>query len=228
MRRSSRACHSPFFYRYDPSFDPSPQLMLTPRKNSNSFFQASKSLVRMSQTLDATCAADLTTCSPLMTSFATNLTTSAACASDLISQNPLITQAHLGLLAYKPLYTASCLRNSSTSSYCFADAVTNTSSPTDSYIYYLPLNISLPGGSQPTCDSCLKNTMAIFASTSSDRTSALASDYVDAAMQVNVQCGPTFVNASLPSAATSAARMETVNPAMGVLALALLVGSWIW
>ncbi|KAG0646834.1 hypothetical protein D0Z07_6404 [Hyphodiscus hymeniophilus] len=196
-------------------------------QNSNSFFQSSKSLVRISQTLDATCAADLNTCAPLMSVFASNITTATACASDLASGNPLIEQARLGLLAYKPLYTASCLRNPSTSSYCFADAVTNASSPTDSYIYYLPLNISLPGGSQPTCDACLKNTMAVFEAASSDRSSALTSDYVSAAMQVNVQCGPNFVNQSLAAAVVSGGRMESVSPGVGILALAMLIGSWL-
>lgn len=199
-------------------------------QNSNSFFQASKSVLRITQTLDATCAASFTTCGPLIASLASNITSASNCASDLASQNPLIQQAHLGLLAYKPLYTASCLRNPATSSYCFADAVTNASSPTDSYIYYLPLNISLPGGSQPTCDSCLKNTMAVFESASSDRTSALAYDYVAAAQQINVQCGPGFVNQSLaPATQNLGARGSGVPDvgSVGVLALAVLVGSWL-
>jgi hypothetical protein len=163
-----------------------------------------------------------------MNSLASNITASDNCASDLASQNPLIEQARLGLLAYNTLYTASCLRNPVTSSYCFADAVTNSSSPTDSYIYYLPLNISLPGGSQPTCDSCLKNTMAVFEQASSSRSSAIATDYVGAASQVNVQCGPGFVNASLAAAVqNSAPSSQTPTiPGVGVLVLAMLVGSW--
>ena len=171
-----------------------------------------------------------------MTTFATNLTTASACASDLASQNPLIIQAHLGLEAYTPLYTASCLRNPATAAYCFADAVTNASSPTDSYIYYLPLNTSLPGGSQPTCDACLKNTMAVFEAASGDRAGVLAGDYSGAAALVNVQCGPGFVNQSLAAAVTGGAggRLgmgmgmgESTGPAMGAMALALLVGSWL-
>ncbi|TAQ89106.1 hypothetical protein B7494_g2609 [Chlorociboria aeruginascens] len=172
-------------------------------QNSNSFFQASKSLVRMTQTLDATCAAPLLSCNVLMTALASNLTSTANCGSDLSTFNPFVSTVHLGLEAYKVLYTASCLRDPSTSSYCFADAVTNASSPTDSYIYYLPLNISLPGGSQPTCDSCLKNTMAVFEAASADRSSSISSTYVNAATAIDLQCGPGFVNASLPTAVTS-------------------------
>lgn len=177
-----------------------------PEQNSDSFFQATKSFLRISQTLDATCAADATVCTPYMTDLATNLALPANCGSDLSNQNPIIQQAHLGLLAYRPLYTASCLRDPTTASYCFADAVTNASSPTDSYIYYLPLNIALPGGSQPTCDACLQNTMTVFQQAGAQKDSALANDYEAAATQVNLQCGPGFVSANLAPAVSAAAR----------------------
>ncbi|EKD20821.1 c6 zinc finger domain containing protein [Drepanopeziza brunnea f. sp. 'multigermtubi' MB_m1] len=173
--------------------------------NSNSFFQASKSLVRITQILDYSCAAEFTECSALMSSFASNITTSDSCESDLKLQNPLIQDALLGLKAYKTLYTASCSRNPETSSYCFADSITNVTNPTDSYIYFLPLNTSLVGGSQPTCDSCLQTTMGIFEASSADRDQALANTYVPAAKQVNVNCGPGFVNASLAEPITSPA-----------------------
>ncbi|RAL60061.1 hypothetical protein DID88_000687 [Monilinia fructigena] len=169
-------------------------------QNSNSFFQASKSLVRITQTLDASCSANQQECSTLMTSLASNITSPSACSTDLLAANPLVTQARLGLLAYTTLFTASCLKDSSNGAYCYAQAVTNSSSPTDSYIYYLPLNVSLPGGSQPTCNECLKTTMAVFEQAGSVRTSAIAGTYIQAAGQINVQCGPGFVNASLPAA----------------------------
>jgi len=162
-----------------------------------------------------------------MSTYASNITSSDACASDLSSQNPLISFAHLGLLAYKPLYTASCLRNPATSAYCFADAITNASNPADSYIYFLPLNTTLVGGSQPTCDACLKNTMAVFEAASSDRSSALASDYVSAAMQVNINCGPGFVNQSLAAAVVSGAQPPGPISNVGLFAFVVLVASWL-
>jgi len=165
-----------------------------------------------------------------MASLAANISAAANCASDLNSQNPLIEQAELGLKAYKTLYSASCLRNPQTSSYCFADAITNSTSPTDAYIYFLPLNISLQGGSQPTCNACLKSTMAIFSAASSDRSSAIASTYISASQQINVQCGPGFVNSSLAAEVKSSA--TTNSPALasaniGLFALTVLVGSWL-
>jgi len=69
--------------------------------------------------------------------------------------------------------------------------------------------------------------MAVFETASSDRSSALASDYVGAATQVNVQCGPGFVNQSLAAAKSNAVSSEVPSiPGVGVIALAVLVGSW--
>ena len=42
--------------------------------------------------------------------------------------------------------------------------------------------------------------MAVFANAASNRSQPLNLDYVDAANMVNVMCGPTFVNASIPDA----------------------------
>ncbi|TVY51171.1 hypothetical protein LCER1_G007470 [Lachnellula cervina] len=195
-------------------------------QNSLSFFQAEKSIVKITQTLDASCAANVTSCTKLMTSFASNITQTSACSSDLSSKNPLIVSAQLGLQAYKPMYQASCLRNPSTNAYCFADAITNSSNPSDSFIYHLPLNVTLPGGSMPTCNNCLQQAMAVFEAASSDRAGALASDYVPAAMQVNAICGPTFVNASLAAPIKSGAQSFSGSNT-GMLLLVLVVASWL-
>jgi hypothetical protein len=162
-----------------------------------------------------------------MAQYAANLTTLVACGADFEAENPLISYARLGLMAYQPLYRASCLKNPSTASYCFADAITNATNPADSYIYFLPLNTTLVGGSQPTCSTCLKQTMAVFEAATSDRSSALAFDYVSAAMQVNVNCGPSFVNSSLAAAATSGAQVSQPLSNVGIFALVVLVASWL-
>ncbi|TVY46708.1 hypothetical protein LOCC1_G004664, partial [Lachnellula occidentalis] len=198
-------------------------------QNSLSFFQAAKSLVKITQTLDITCAANVTSCTKVMNSFATNMTQSSTCASDLTSANPLIASAHLGLQAYKPMYQASCLRNPSSNAYCFAEAITNTSNPSDSFIYHLPLNVTLPGGSMPTCDDCLQQVMGVFEAASSDRAGALASDYVGAATQVNAICGPTFVNASLAASIKSSGAQFSSgrHTNTGMLLLVLFAASWL-
>ncbi len=67
--------------------------------------------------------------------------------------------------------------------------------------------------------------MAVFGAASSDRKGALASDYVTAAMQVNVKCGPNFVNQSLAAPASSPAGALTPSSSIGVFALVLVVAS---
>lgn len=178
-----------------------------------SFFDATRSLSAINTVLNASCSVVFPSCSSLMSSFALTLRSSTACQDDYNSENPQVRQAYAGLLAYDVSYHASCLKNTLTpgdpdaqqhnDNYCFANAVTNTTSPTDSYIYYLPLGTPLPPGSLPTCDPCLTNTMAIFANEAMNKTQPLSLDYVDAATRVNDMCGPAFVNASVPTAGSS-------------------------
>jgi hypothetical protein len=87
-----------------------------------------------------------------MDGYARELSTASACKTDLDNNTPLVIQALNGLVAYPAAYTASCLRDSE-GSYCFANAVSNTSSTTDSYPYYLPIGQELPAGSRPSCNS---------------------------------------------------------------------------
>jgi hypothetical protein len=122
------------------------------RQTSSGFFDASKSYLRITQTLDATCGVNATQCKQTMDSFAKELQSSSACKTDLDNDTPLVIQALNGLVAYPVAYSASCLRDAE-GSYCFANAVSNTSSPTDSYPYYLPIGQPLPAGSRPTCNS---------------------------------------------------------------------------
>lgn len=154
----------------------------------------------MVQTLDATCKVVFPTCSSLMSSLAQQLRQDANCGADYNLQNPTIRQAYNGLLAYNPLYKAGCLKDDN-STYCFASAVTNSSSPSDSYIYYLPLGVNLPGGSQPTCSGCLKNTMAILNEAAGNKTQPINGDYISAAQLIDLGCGPNFVNATVPQGA---------------------------
>jgi len=175
---------------------------LTPRylnkhipQTSNSFFAAEKSLVRLSQTLDATCDVNFTTCSNVMADLAEQIQWQSNCGQDLQYQNPVVLQAYNALIAYQPLYHAGCLTDPD-GNYCFADAVTNKSAPTSAYIYYLPLGVELPSGTQPACDTCLQNTMTIFATAASNNSVPLSMDYTAAAQMVDSTCGSAFVEAS--------------------------------
>ncbi|KAF6230310.1 hypothetical protein HO133_004650 [Letharia lupina] len=186
-------------------------------QNSMSFFDATRSLSTITAVLDASCSVFFPTCSALMSSLALTLRSPSACQADYGSENPQVRQAYAGLLAYDVSYGASCLKDppaaadnhpnnndNDNSAYCFANAVTNASAPTGSYVYYVPLGIGLPSGSLPTCDACLAATMAVYAAAAPNRTQPLNLDYVASATLVNDMCGPAFVNASVPAAAGGA------------------------
>jgi hypothetical protein len=82
--------------------------------------------------------------------------------------------------------------------YCFATAVTNLTMPSDTYLYYMPYGLRLPGSSTPSCNQCVAETMGIFHSATADRSQLIAETYEDAARQINTICGPSFVDATLP------------------------------
>ena len=61
----------------------------------------------------------------------------------------------------------------------------------------------MPASSLPTCNDCLKNTFAIFAAAASNKSQPLSLDYVNAAQQINMDCGPGFVNGTVPDLGSS-------------------------
>ncbi|KAL8942585.1 MAG: hypothetical protein Q9216_001567 [Gyalolechia sp. 2 TL-2023] len=189
-------------------------------QNSMSFFSATKSMEAINRTLDATCKVVEPTCSTLLSTFASQLRQDANCGDDYRRQQPLVVSAYNGLTSYQPLYKAGCEKDER-GNYCFANAITNKTSPTDSYPYYLPLGISLPGGSQPTCSTCLRNMMTIFSQAADGKTQQpLAGDYLSAAQMINVGCGPGFANLSMSnrSAGQSSFAAKTPRrPSMRVL-----------
>ena len=163
-----------------------------------------------------------------MGSLAQQLRLDANCGADYTLQNPTVRQAYNGLVAYDPLYKAGCEKDES-SNYCFAAAITNSSSPSDSYIYYLPLGVSLPGGSQPTCSGCLKNTMSVFNAAAMNKSQPINGDYASAAQLIDLGCGPGFVNATVPqggggSGSTSGTSRFSASPALGIFVVAVVIG----
>ena len=101
------------------------------------------------------------------------------------------------MVAYAPVYTAGCLKDADTGAYCYASAVTNLTNPSTTYFYFLPLNKTLPASAAPACNACLKGTMGGYQAATADRRQMIANTYSAAAKQVNVICGPGFVNETL-------------------------------
>lgn len=192
-------------------------------ETSTGFFDASRSYLRITQTLEATCAANSTKCASVMGGFARELVTEDACRVDYQNDNPQVLRAYNGLVAYAPLYQASCLKDDE-GSYCFANAVTNSSATTDSYPYYLPVGAEMPGGTRPTCNSCLQDAMAIFASFAGNTTQPISRTYNTAAQQIAISCGTNFVNVTATplKGAASTTATATLTPTISLFLMLLL------
>ena len=155
-----------------------------------------------------------------MNQAAQNLTSNSNCKTEFEKNQTQVLQAYRGLKAYNVLYSATCLQDQNTSSYCYANAVTNLTTPSDAYLYFMPFGIALPGSSIPTCSRCTQNVMAIYHSASADRGQFVASKYPDAAQQINTLCGPNFVNITLPPA-ESGAGITTIPSLVGLITTGL-------
>lgn len=199
-------------------------------QNSQSFFEAQKSLVSVSTVLDHACAANVTRCTEYLARVASNLTDSSNCGADYQANNPTITEAYLGLISYQVVYSATCLKDPDTAVYCFGNSVTNQTNPTETYFYYLPLNSTLPGGTVPICAPCLQDTMAIYQIATANRRQPIAATYDSAAEQVNTLCGPNFANTTMPEAIVSSAGFSTSSggpPWMLYSSILIMVASWL-
>ncbi|EAT91752.1 hypothetical protein HBH56_010580 [Parastagonospora nodorum] len=191
-------------------------------QTSSGFFDASKSYLRITQTLDATCGVNASQCRQTMDSFARELQMASACKQDLDNDMPLVIQALNGLVAYPVAYSASCLRDTE-GSYCFANAVSNTSSPTDSYSYYLPVGQELPAGSRPTCNSCLQDAMAVFAQYANNATQPVSRTYAAASQQLTIGCGRSFVNVTAaPLKAAAPITTTSLTPTLTLVLMFIL------
>lgn len=127
-----------------------------------------------------------------------------------------------GLLAYPSLRTATCLK-SSTGSYCFVDAITNSTSDEDAYVYYMGVGHELPTTTEMTCNQCLKDVVGVFGAAAANRTLPIADVYAQGAAVVNSVCGAGWVNETLPAAFTGGAVGGRFGGVVGIV-VALVVG----
>ncbi|KAJ6446424.1 C6 transcription factor [Purpureocillium lavendulum] len=186
-------------------------------QTSMGFFEAEKKLLSIVRVLDATCKANVSTCTEFLSQAAQNLTTESNCKAELDQRQPQVLQAWRGLKAYQVLYKATCLQDTSTSMYCFANAVTNLTTPSDASLYFMPFGLALPSSSTPSCNYCTQETMGIYRTASADRQQFVADKYEDAAKVIDKTCGPNFVNGTLPKAQSAAG---VISPPSNILTLA--------
>ncbi|KAL9094573.1 MAG: hypothetical protein Q9165_003132 [Trypethelium subeluteriae] len=162
-----------------------------------------------------------------MSDLAPELISNANCGADFRAQNPTVLQAYDGFVSYGVLYNAGCQKDPSSGNYCFANAITNTSSATDSYPYFLPLGVALPGGQPPSCNACLQSTMATFSSAASNATQPVSANYKEAAEQINEACGPNFVNENVMVMSGAGRAQATAGPWSILLVLVVMFWSWL-
>ncbi|RDA92772.1 hypothetical protein CP533_0812 [Ophiocordyceps camponoti-saundersi (nom. inval.)] len=175
-------------------------------QTSTALFEAEKQSTSLVRVLDAACSVDVSVCADYLTKAAERLGDRANCRAELDQGQPRVIQAQRGLRAYRTLYAASCLEEGGV--YCFARSVSNMSDPSNSYLYFIPLGMALPGGSTPSCNGCTRDIMNIYHASTANRGRLVSEKYAEAAQQINVVCGPDFVNATLP-------RPESAAPAAG-------------
>ena len=165
-------------------------------ENSNTFFHDLASDAKTSRALDTTCSASVSDCASTMTSVAKKMLQEDNCAEDYGANNTFVQGVYQDLVAYEPMYRATCLTNPDTNHYCFVDAVTNTTVPNDYNVYFIPLGDELTSGNL-TCNKCLQASMDIFARWATVDGQPLDNTYLPSAKVVNNECGANFANTSI-------------------------------
>lgn len=193
-------------------------------QNSGSFFKVLQSPVSLDQVIETSCSADETTCTDYMAHLASELISDKACGQDYKLGNALVVQAYTAMIAYRPVYRATCLKDPSTGEFCFTEAATNPKNVAGYYVYFLPIGIGFPGSSRPICNECLQATMEVFAESALIKGQPLAETYIPAAQQINMGCGPGFVNATVKVGSVSSGGSLTRVPSVITLGVALLFG----
>ena len=129
-----------------------------------------------------------------------------------------------GLEAYSVMREAACQVDTQTNTYCYVEAATSTH-PTDLYLYQLPLGLSLPNSTVPSCTRCVQDLMSTFQIDGANVT-GLSTTYGPAADIINNACGSSFVSA-VATTTGNGARASAVDRAVwaagAVLGAALLM-----
>lgn len=166
-------------------------------RNSLSFFRTVRSATATSHLLDISCNVDVDKCSAYMTELAGRLLKKDACSQDYKEGNSIVTDAYRNMVAYEPIYKTTCLKNPSTSDYCFVDASTNTNNSADYNVYFIPYGSAITNAPFPTCNKCVQASMDIFAKYAQKTGQFLVRSYLSSAEGMNSKCGSDFANVNI-------------------------------
>lgn len=106
--------------------------------------------------------------------------------------------------------TAGCLPDQVTNSYCYVEAA-HSVDPSDLYFYQLPIGIPLPNSTTPSCSSCTKTLMGLYAQALENAPKGTLADlrttYGSAQTVAVAQCGSGYAQATVTtSGAVTTAR----------------------
>ena len=129
---------------------------------SHNLQQTQTSLSELTIILFGTCTTDLSfdDCTSNLAAFSSQLST--ACSKELSDTNELVLSTQTSLLAYPVIRNAGCLEDQVSGAYCYVDAV-HAASPSDLYLYQLPLGTPMPNGTTPSCSACAGSILGVYA-----------------------------------------------------------------
>jgi len=144
------------------------------------------------------------------------------CSKELNAGNVLTVQTLQALQAFNMMYTAGCLPDQSSNAYCFVDAA-HATNPSDLYFFQLPMGISLPNNTTPSCSSCTKSLMALYAQSLENAPKGtltyLEKTYPSGQKVAVAQCGASYAQALAVTG--SAVGRQTWSFAVGLPAILL-------
>ncbi|KAJ5278642.1 hypothetical protein N7478_004014 [Penicillium angulare] len=196
-------------------------------ENSNKFFHDLSSASATSRVLDTTCSEPAAKCQSIMTEVANAMLRSENCGTDYNANNSVVTSTYTQLMAFEPVYQATCLTDPDTQDYCFVDAVTNATAPNDYNVYFIPIGNQLSKGTL-TCNRCLKATMNIYAKWATVDNQALDSTYIPSAKIVNDYCGAGFANTTIHAGTIVVKQSAAVTGPLPNLSLAASILGFIF
>ncbi|KAJ5207423.1 hypothetical protein N7491_001946 [Penicillium cf. griseofulvum] len=196
-------------------------------RNSNAFFHTLRSAPATSLLLDTSCSRNVTKCASTMSNLATDLLKPENCGSDYENGNSIVKGTYRDLIAYEPIYRATCLTNPSTHDYCLVDALSNSTAPHDYGVYLMPLGTPLTVGAVPSCTKCMKATMDVFSAWAKRDGQSLDTTYLPSAKIVNAHCGDGFAATDIAVGSVDVLAGAGVGllPNLGIVTvMALVVG----
>ncbi|KAI9509290.1 hypothetical protein F5148DRAFT_1148376 [Russula earlei] len=174
-------------------------------QTSSQFLEAQSNITALNVDVWGTCntPVDADQCAANMKWFQSELL--VACSAEKSESNQMILQTLASLQTYTLMRDVACLVDQNTSAYCYIEAA-SSKDPSDLYFYSLPFGIPLPNNTSPSCSSCTKSVMAIFAS-NVNQTNGLEQTYNDAARLASSKCGSSYVYTQSAIASSSSAAL---------------------